>query len=56
MDRPTAEHNRRLAQFVCHENMARFRRKLTTESDEAECAMLVRLLSEEHDKLRSVRD
>ena len=42
MDSLTSEHNRRLARFVCQENVFRFHQKLTTESDKVEREMLAR--------------
>jgi CBS domain-containing protein len=49
MNGPGSEHKERLERFVCRENVARFRRLLTTESDEAERDMLCRLLIEEQE-------
>jgi len=46
MNGPASEHQERLGRFVCRENVARFRRLLTTESDEAERDMLCKLLIE----------
>jgi hypothetical protein len=56
MNRPASEHHERLERFVCRENVARFRRLLTTESDEAERDMLFRLLTEEQEKPPYVAD
>ncbi len=50
MNGPVSEHQERLERFVCLENVARFRRLLTTESDEAERDLLFKLLIEEQEK------
>nr|WP_294563852.1 hypothetical protein [uncultured Rhodopila sp.] len=50
MNGPASEHQERLERFVCRENVARFRRLLTTESDEAERDLLLKLLIEEQEK------
>ena len=49
MNGPGSEHQDKLEQFVCRENVARLRRLLTTESDEAERDMLFKLLIEEQE-------
>ena len=49
MNGPASEHDERLERFVRRENVARFRRRLTTESDEAEREMLFKLLIEEQE-------
>jgi hypothetical protein len=49
MNGRASEHQERLERFVCRENVARFRRMLATESDEAERDMLFALLLEEQD-------
>jgi hypothetical protein len=49
VDFPASEHRERLERFVCRENVARFPRLLTTESDEAERALLFELLIEEQE-------
>jgi hypothetical protein len=56
MNGPASEHHVRLERFVCRENVARFRRLLTTESDEAERDMLFKLLIEEQEKPPCVAD
>jgi len=56
MNGPASEHHERLERFVCRENVARFRRLLTTESDEAERDMLFKLLIEEQEKPPCVAD
>ena len=50
MNGPASEHQERLERFVCRENVAHFRRLLTTESDEAERDLLFKLLVEEQEK------
>ena len=49
MNGRASEHRERLERFVCRENVARFRRLLATESDEAERDMLFKLLLEEQE-------
>jgi hypothetical protein len=50
MNGPASEHQERLERFVQSENVARFRRLLATEPDEAERDLLLGLLFEEEEK------